>query len=59
MTGGEGTVFGAFLGAIAISILRNGMNILGWRTITQMMVIGFVLILILEIDVLRKRRERA
>lgn len=59
LTGGEGTVFGAFLGAIAISILRNGMNILGWRTITQMMVIGFVLILILEIDVLRKRRERA
>ena len=47
----------AVLGAIAISILRNGMNMLGWRILTQMMVIGFILILILAIDVKKKEAE--
>lgn len=55
--GGRGSVFGALLGAIAISILRNGMNMLGWRILTQMMVIGFILILILAIDVKKKEAE--
>ena len=52
--GGRGNVFGALLGAIAISILRNGMNMLGWRILTQMMVIGFILIVILALDVAKK-----
>lgn len=47
-------MFGALLGAIAISILRNGMNMLGWRILTQMMVIGFILIVILALDVAKK-----
>lgn len=53
--GGRGKISGALLGAIAISILRNGMNMLGWRILTQSMVIGFILILILAIDVLRRK----
>lgn len=56
--GGRGNVYGALLGAVAISILRNGMNMMGWRILTQMMVIGFILILILTIDVARKRGEQ-
>ena len=55
--GGRGNVFGALLGAIAISILRNGMNMLGWRILTQMMVIGFILIIILALDVTRKEEK--
>ena len=52
--GGRGNIWGALLGAIAISILRNGMNMLGWRIITQMMVIGLILIVVLGVDVNRK-----
>ena len=52
--GGRGNVFGALLGAIAISILRNGMNMMGWRILTQMMVIGFILIIIMAADVAKK-----
>ena len=56
--GGRGNVYGALLGAVAISILRNGMNMMGWRILTQMMVIGFILILILAVDVARKKGEQ-
>ena len=56
--GGRGSVYGALLGAIAISILRNGMNMLGWRSLTQMMVIGFILIIIIAFDAVRKEAKR-
>ena len=55
--GGRGNVYGALLGAIAISILKNGMNMMGWRILTQMMVIGFILIVILAADVAKKEAK--
>lgn len=55
--GGRGSVFSALLGAIAISILKNGMNMMGWRILTQMMVIGFILIVILAADVAKKEAK--
>lgn len=58
LTGGKGKIFGAFLGSIAIQMLRNGMNIVGLRLVTQKMVIGFVLIVILIIDVMRKEERK-
>lgn len=57
LTGGKGKISGAFLGSIAISILRNGMNRLGLRVNIQIAVIGLVLILILAFDVFNKKRE--
>ncbi len=59
LTGGRGSIYSAWLGAIAISLLRNGMNMIGLRIVTQMMVVGFVLIIILSIDVISKRKEDA
>ena len=58
LTGGKGKIGGAFLGAIAISMLRNGMNIMGLRLVTQKMVVGTVLIIILAMDVLRKESKQ-
>ena len=55
----RGKIGGAFLGAIAISMLRNGMNMMGLRLVTQKMVIGAVLIIILAVDVLRKESRQA
>lgn len=57
LTGGRGSIWGAYLGALAIFILRNGMNLMGVRIIEQLTVIGFVLILILALDVYNRRRE--
>ena len=59
LSGGRGKIGGAFLGAIAISMLRNGMNIMGLQLVTQKMVIGAVLIIILAVDVLRKESKQA
>lgn len=56
LTGGEGNIWGALLGAIAISIMRNGMNRIGLRIITQMTIFGFMLIIILALDVFNKKR---
>lgn len=57
LTGGRGSIWGALLGALALSILRNGLNMIGLSSALQMMVIGFILILILTIDVLRRGEE--
>lgn len=54
--GGRGSVWGAYAGAIAIFILRNGMNLIGVRIIEQLTVIGLVLILILAFDVYNRRK---
>lgn len=59
LTGGRGGIWGAYLGAIAIFMLRNGMNMLGVRIIEQMTVIGIVLILILTFDVFNRRKGAA
>lgn len=56
--GGRGKIGGAFLGAIAITMLRNGMNMMGLRLVTQKLVIGAVLIVILAVDVLRKESNQ-
>ena len=56
LTGGQGSIWGAYLGAIAIYMLRNGMNMFGIRIIEQMTVIGLVLILILAFDVFNRRK---
>lgn len=58
LNGGKGKISGAFLGAIAIQMLRNGMNIIGLRLVTQKMIIGAVLIVILVIDVMRREGKK-
>jgi ribose/xylose/arabinose/galactoside ABC-type transport system permease subunit len=59
LTGGRGSIFGALLGAIAMSLLRNGMNMMGLRLVTQKLVIGIVLLIILIMDVLRRRDKKS
>ena len=58
LMGGRGSIWGALLGALAISILKNGLNMIGLSPAMQMMVIGFILILILSIDVFRRREGK-
>ncbi|MGI6175825.1 MAG: ABC transporter permease [Christensenellales bacterium] len=55
--GGKGTVTGTLFGALLITIIRNGLNLLGAQTDTQYIVIGLVIILAVFIDVVRTKME--
>jgi ribose/xylose/arabinose/galactoside ABC-type transport system permease subunit len=44
LTGGKGSVFGAFLGCILMGILANGMNLLNFNVYYQNIVLGIVIV---------------
>ncbi|MCX2728030.1 ABC transporter permease [Thermomicrobium sp. 4228-Ro] len=48
--GGEGNLFGAAIGAIFLVMLRNGMDIMGISTYTQMIITGGLLVIAVIID---------
>ena len=50
LTGGEGTLLGAILGAIFLVFLRNGMDMIRIGSYTQMVVIGVLLIVAIVAD---------
>ncbi len=56
MSGGRGGVSGTMLGAAIISVMRNGLNMLGLPTPWQMSIIGLIIIGSIALDVLKARR---
>lgn len=56
LAGGVGTISGTIIGAFIIGILRNGLNMNGVSSFTQMIIIGLVIIGTVWIDQLRNRR---
>ena len=55
--GGRGNVANALVGALMIGVIRNGMNLLNVDAFLQPIVIGVVIVLAVESDVLRGRLE--
>ncbi|MCG8351956.1 MAG: ABC transporter permease [Chloroflexales bacterium] len=55
LSGGVGTVFGTVVGALLMSVLRNGMNLLNVQSYYQQLIIGVVIILAVIVDRLRKK----
>jgi ribose transport system permease protein len=55
LRGGEGRIVGAILGALFITILTNGMNLIRIESYVQEIAIGIVLILAVVIDRLQER----
>lgn len=51
--GGRGTVANALIGALMIGVIRNGMNLLNVDAFLQPIVIGVVIVIAVELDVLR------
>ncbi len=51
--GGRGNVLNALVGALMIGVIRNGMNLLAVDAFFQLIVIGVVIVLAVEADVLR------
>jgi ribose transport system permease protein len=56
--GGRGTIGNALVGALMIGVIRNGMNLLNVDAFLQPIVIGVVIVLAVELDVLRGRFEQ-
>jgi ribose/xylose/arabinose/galactoside ABC-type transport system permease subunit len=54
LSGGKGRVWGVFFGAVTMSILRNGLNMVGLPMALQVIVVGLILIAILSFDTLRE-----
>lgn len=54
--GGRGSIWGSLLGAVLITMIRNGMNLLEISQFRQMMAIGAVVIVAVWIDVIRRQR---
>lgn len=53
--GGRGSIWGSLLGAVLITMIRNGMNLMEVSQFKQMMAIGAVVIIAVWIDVLRRK----
>jgi ribose transport system permease protein len=52
--GGVGSVWGTFVGAFLMGVLRNGLNLLNVSSNIQIVAIGVIIILAVYIDVLRQ-----
>ena len=58
MRGGEGTIIGTFLGALMMTILKNGMVHLGLTTYPQKIVLGVIVILVVILDITSRSRRQ-
>jgi ribose transport system permease protein len=56
LSGGSGTILGTVVGALVISLVRNGMNLLNVPSFWQQFVIGSVIILAASLDVWRRKQ---
>jgi len=56
-SGGKGTMSGTLIGALIITVIRNGLQLLSVTTAVQNIVIGLVIILAVLIDVTREQME--
>ena len=56
MVGGAGTLGGTLIGALIIGIIGNGLNLMNISSFMQMVIKGFVILLAVFLDTLRKRK---
>ena len=58
LTGGEGSIGGTLIGALIMSVLRNGLNLLGVSSFLQQLVVGAVIVIAVLIDNLTRHGGR-
>ncbi|WP_043930996.1 ABC transporter permease [Bacillus sp. EB01] len=56
LSGGYGTVFGTFIGALIMGVINNGMNLIGLPYFYQQIVKGVIIIVAVYLDVRNKGR---
>ena len=52
---GHGGIWGTLVGALAVAVLRNGLNLIGLGTEWQVAAVGLVIVSAVALDALRKR----
>jgi ribose transport system permease protein len=52
---GYGGIWGTLVGALAVAVLRNGLNLVGLSTEWQVAVVGLVIVSAVAIDAMRSR----
>ncbi len=57
LSGGQGTILGAMVGALIMGVLRNGCNLLNISAFWQQIAIGVIIIAAVLADQVRKHRE--
>lgn len=55
LSGGSGKIVGTLIGAFIISVIQNGMNLLGFDSYLQQVVLGAVILLAVLLDKARQR----
>lgn len=55
-SGGRGTVVGALIGALVISVLNNGFTLLGLNSFVQQIAIGVVVVLAVFADIMQRAK---
>ena len=53
LAGGSGRILGTLIGAFIISVIQNGMNLVGWQSYTQEIVLGSIILAAVLLDKLR------
>jgi ribose transport system permease protein len=56
--GGEGAVWRGVVGALLLTLIGNGFNLLGWNTIYQQVTQGVLILLAVALDRWLRRRSR-
>jgi ribose transport system permease protein len=56
LLGGSGSVIGTLIGALIMSVLRNGLNLLGVSSYVQQVAIGTVIVVAVLVDMALRRR---
>ena len=59
LAGGSGTVIGAFLGALALAELQNGMNLIGMSANPYFVILGLAILVSMIANVYLSRLRRA
>lgn len=55
--GGEGTIFGAIVGALVMATLNNGMSLMGAQPDIQYMTKGLILLLAVWVDIFSRKNK--
>ena len=55
--GGRGSVGGAIVGVLIFGVISNGLNLLNVNTYMQLIAIGVIVVVAVELDVVRRRLE--
>jgi ribose transport system permease protein len=56
LLGGEGGVFGSVAGALILTLIVNGLNLLGVSSLAHSLITGLVIIIAVYFDIVLKRK---